>query len=162
MANDLWALEVVKGKEIGRVFPVAPGPNILGNAINGEPGIDLGSQEEASPRKMAARQAKLARGSNGLSLSDLDSPGGTFVNRQRILSGQTRKLEPGDILQLAGVQLKVVKQDTATTPTQTTATSKPGPLTTPYMMADGSVCRSWDDFLLSSSKSWTALRGETC
>ena len=169
MTNESWALEVVKGKEIGRVFPVGAGPFVLGNAINGEPGIDLGSQEGASPRRMAARQAKLERGPNGLILSDLDSPGGTFVNRQRILSGQTRKLDLGDILQLGGVQLKLIKQETTTPakpearPTQAAAVttpSKAGPLTTPYTLADGSVCRSWDDFLLASSKSWSLLRGE--
>ena len=45
--------------------------------------------------------------------SDLESPGGTFVNQQRLLSGQPRKLSPGDVIQLGGVQLKV-KQDVAT------------------------------------------------
>ena len=169
MANESWALEVVKGKEIGRVFPVGSPSLVLGNGLNGEPGIDLGPQEGASPRRMAARQAKLERGPNGLTLADLDSPGGTFVNRQRILSGQTRRLELGDVIQLGGVQLKVVKQDLATptkptaAPTSAsapTAAAKTGPLSAPYTMADGSICRTWDDFLLASSKSWSALRGE--
>ena len=61
--------------------------------LNGEPGIDLGAEEGASPRRMAAKQAQVDCAAEGLSLRDLDSPGGTFVNRQRVLPGQARPLQ---------------------------------------------------------------------
>ena len=57
---------------------------------------------------MAARQAQLDLSAQGLTIRDLESPGGTFVNRQRLLPGQSRTLQPGDLIQLGGVQLKVV------------------------------------------------------
>jgi pSer/pThr/pTyr-binding forkhead associated (FHA) protein len=56
---------------------------------------------------MAPRQAQLELSPKGLTVRDLDSPGGTFVNRQRLLPGQSRSLQSGDVIQLGGVQLKV-------------------------------------------------------
>jgi hypothetical protein len=108
MGGNGWTLEVVRGRETGRVYALARGETVLGNALNGVPGLDLAHQEGDSPRRMAARQAKLDYDARGLTVADLDSPGGTFVNRQRLLPGQARTLQPGDLIQLGGVQLKVV------------------------------------------------------
>jgi hypothetical protein len=107
MSVEGWFLETVRGREAGRVYPVGRGETVLGNALNGAPGLDLAHQEGDSPRRMAPRQAQLELGPKGLTVRDLDSPGGTFVNRQRLLPGQTRTLQPGDVIQLGGVQLKV-------------------------------------------------------
>ena len=65
---------------------------------------------------MAARHATLECSGKDLSIRDLESPGGTFVNQQRLLSGQPRKLSPGDVIQLGGVQLKVKQDACAATP----------------------------------------------
>lgn len=156
-----WRLEVVRGQEVGRSFSIGAGASTLGNGLNGEPGIDLGSLEGSGPRRMAARQAQLECTSVGLSLCDLDSPGGTFVNRQRILPGQSCPLRSGDVIQLGAVQLRVVEATTKepTVPAATTP-PRPGPLPAPYTLATGAVCRSWDDFLTVSAQSWTALRDE--
>jgi hypothetical protein len=105
--NNGWSLEVVRGRDVGKLYALARGAVVLGNARDGS-ALDLSDQEGASPRRMAARQAQLDCSPKGLSLRDLDSPGGTFVNRQRVLPGQTRALQPGDLIQLGGVQLKVV------------------------------------------------------
>src|SRR3954454_12923042 len=99
-AGNGWALEVVRGKDTGRLYALNGSELVLGNALGGEPGIDLSDQEGNSPRRMAARQAKLECSAAGVTLRDLDSPGGTFVNRQRILSGQDRVLQEGDLIQL--------------------------------------------------------------
>ena len=107
-ASQAWSLEVVRGKDVGRRFALNGGPMILGNALGSDPGIDLSSQEGNAPRRMAARQAELDCSGASLVLRDLDSPGGTFVNRQRLLPGQARALQSGDVIQLGGVQLKVV------------------------------------------------------
>jgi hypothetical protein len=108
MSGVGWFLETVRGREAGRVYLLARGETILGNALDGGPGLDLAHQEGESPRRMAARQAQLELGAQGLCVRDLDSPGGTFINRQRLLPGQSRSLQPGDVIQLGGVQLKVV------------------------------------------------------
>jgi hypothetical protein len=164
-----WSLEVVRGQEVGRSYPLRPGAMILGNALNGEAGIDLAAQEGTSPRRMAPRQARLESTATGLTLLDLDSPGGTFVNRQRILPGQARTLGAGDVIQVGAVQLRVVaaatKPQALPSPTPVPAASaahavRPGPLPAPFTLANGTVCRSWDDFLTVSAQSWSSLREE--
>ena len=67
-------------------------------------------------RRMAARHAAITAAGQDLTIRDLESPGGTFVNRQRLLSGQSRRLEPGDVIQLGGVQLEVKRQAAITAP----------------------------------------------
>jgi hypothetical protein len=130
MGSNGWSLEVVRGREAGRVYPLGRGATVLGNALNGVPGLDLAPHEGDSPRRMAARQAQLDLTPQGLTLRDLDSPGGTFVNRQRLLPGQARALQPGDLIQLGGVQLKVVPAAPSTSrpaPATTTTTAKTRP-----------------------------------
>lgn len=150
-----WGLEVVRGKGVGRCYPLGRGRSVLGNALDGAPGIDLGGEEGASPRRMAGRQAEIAADAQALSVRDLDSPGGTFVNSQRVLPGQARALRDGDVLQLAGVQLRVV----ARLPAPVSPASI-GPLPRPYHTASGTTCRTWDDFPTASAKDWSGLRDE--
>src|SRR5262245_60658290 len=109
-ADHRWELEVVRGREVGRRHPLDQGEIVLGNALEGARGIDLACQEASSPRRMAGRQASLTVSGESLIIRDLESPGGTFVNRQRLLAGQARSLQPGDILQLGGVQLQVRRE----------------------------------------------------
>lgn len=186
MGGDGWRLEVVRGREAGRAYPLGRGETVLGNALNGGPGLDLAHQEGDSPRRMAARQAQLDLSARGLTVSDLDSPGGTFVNRQRLLPGQARSLQPGDLIQLGGVQLKVVAGASPSgspaagtapaprppshpspapaspppPPTRVPDRSKGGPLTAAFTLATGARCRTWDDFLTISAQRWPALRDE--
>lgn len=103
-----WSLEVVRGRDVGRVLALRPGENLLGNRLEGAAGLDLAEQEAGSPRRMAARQAAIEARGPELLIRDLDSPGGTFVNLQRLLAGQSRRLQPGDEIQLGGVRLRVV------------------------------------------------------
>jgi hypothetical protein len=179
--GNSWGLEVVRGREVGRVFALGPGRNVLGNALNGEPGIDLGPQEGTSPRRMAPRQAVVELTSGGISLRDLESPGGTFLNRQRVLPDQVRPLQPGDLIQLGAVQLKVVETGTRPKEKAAGARSAPAPaapppapaaapakarpgagfgMSSPFTLASGASCRSWDDFLTVSAQDWRALRDE--
>ena len=151
-----WKLEVVRGKDVGRVFAPGLGEVVIGNAPGDRGGIDLSDQEgESSTRKMASRQALMEVSATGLAIRDLESPGGTFVNRQRVLPGQSKTLRAGDLIQLAGVQLKVV-EDKAPTPAPTSIHA--GPMS--YAIPGGSTCRTWDDFLAGSSQRWEALREE--
>ena len=64
-----------------------------------------------------------------LTIRDLESPGGTFVNQQRLLSGQARRLQPGDVVQLGSVQLRVKLESPAATPPAAPAKAPvaPGP-----------------------------------
>jgi hypothetical protein len=177
--GSAWGLEVVRGREVGRVFALGQGRNVLGNALNGEPGIELGPQEGTSPRRMAPRQALVELAAGGISLRDLESPGGTFVNRQRLRPDQVRRLLAGDVIQLGAVQLKVV--ETGARPKEPEARPAPAPaapppaagaspaklrpgagygMPGPFTLASGASCRSWDDFLTVSAQDWRALRDE--
>jgi len=182
MNSKAWSLEIVRGRETGRVYALQAGETTLGNALNGSRGIDLAMHEGEGPRRMSARHAALDCSTNGLILRDLDSPGGTFVNRQRILSGQAKSLQAGDLIQLGGVQLKVVgrapesskprpqpvaKQVTAPAPSPPASSHSgassvlsPVALPSPFVLASGGTCRTWDDFLTISAQRWTALREE--
>lgn len=107
-AAETWSLEVVRGKDVGKRFALEGSEIVLGNAIDGAPGINLADQEGSSPKRMAAKQAMIDRGNGLLTLRDLDSPGGTFLNKRRLLTGEARPLAQGDVIQLGGVQLRVV------------------------------------------------------
>ncbi|WP_165232916.1 FHA domain-containing protein [Aquisphaera insulae] len=176
-AKERWILEIVRGLEPGRAFEPRSGENVLGNALAGASGLDLSGQEPAaSPRRMAARQACVILSGGGLSIRDLDSPGGTFVNRQRLFTGQARPLQPGDLIQLGGVQLEV-RRVAASTPSATPSPSpsppsprtraQPAPppprptaggaLPAAFTMG-GATCRTWDDFLPLAAQRWGQLR----
>ena len=156
-----WGLEVVRGVEPGRVFPIDGASSALGNRLNDAPGIDLGGQEGSSPRRMAARHALLEDSAAGLSLRDLASPGGTFVNRQRLLSDQSRVLQVGDVIQLGSVQLKVVSRSSDPPKAQPgLAPAQTSGLPRPFAAALGATCRTWDDFLTASARDWKGLRVE--
>ena len=95
---------------------------------------------------MAARHASLDCSERGLALRDLESPGGTFVNRQRVLPGQARSLQSGDVIQLGGVQLKVVGAKAApAAPTAPVPKPQPSPQPSPnsglfsYVIPGGSL-----------------------
>jgi hypothetical protein len=185
--QERWILEVVRGREPGRRHTLAGGETVLGNDLAGAPGLDLAGQEVAgSPRRMAGRQSALVLSGGTLSIRDLESPGGTFVNRQRLFVGQARTLQPGDVIQLGGVQLQVKREapapasvepqrpsqpqptarvsvaaPTASSPPPRTSASGPGTLPQPFSMAaGGATCRTWDDFLTLAAQRWTLLREE--
>jgi hypothetical protein len=153
-----WALEVVRGRDPGRRYPLDGVSFVLGNAPNGTPGIDLSDQEGSSPRKMAGRQVQLDLGVGGIVLRDLDSPGGTFVNLQRVLAGQARPLQAGDVIQLGGVQLRVVRTD-VNAPARSATPAQP-PAALEIKIGSGTTCRSWDDVLRVSTQRWSELREE--
>ena len=181
--STCWSLEVVRGRVSGHRYVLEPGETVLGNSLNGTKGVDLADQEGNSPRKMAGRQAALTSTNQELMIRDLESPGGTFVNQQRLLAGQTRRLVPGDVIQLGSVQVRVAQasQPAVAAPAAAPATAPvvaakeppappkpsapsspaiPGRLASPFTLADGSQCRSWDDFLVVAARSWPALRDE--
>jgi hypothetical protein len=161
-----WSLEVVRGRDVGKVFALPGGEVVLGNGIDGVGGLDLRDQEAGSPRRMAARQAAVEVHGTDLMIRDLDSPGGTFVNRQRLLSGQARRLQAGDEIQLGGVLLRVVAAGVGPPPAeQPPPIPKPqsaavGRLAVPFTIDGSVVCRTWDDFLVVAAQRWKDLRDE--
>ncbi len=151
-----WSLEIVRGREVGKRLDLEGPAIVLGNAIDGAPGIDLRDQEGASPRRMAGRQAMIESRHSGLAIRDLDSPGGTFVNRRRLLAGQSLAIAPGDEIQVGGVLLRVLAPASAPPPIPATT----GRLSEPFTIAGSVVGRTWDDVLTLAANRWDNLRDE--
>ena len=158
-----WALEVVRGRDAGRGLRARPGRGRArqrpGRPARDRPGRPGGRRR---PGGWPARHASLDCSAGGLAVRDLESPGGTFVNRQRVLPGQARPLQAGDVIQLGGVQLRVVDGRRATA---RPAAAGPGPAgrarrRSPIAIPGGPTCRTWDDFLTVSAQRWEALRDE--
>lgn len=166
--HERWILEVVRGRDVGRRYVVGTGETPIGNALAGASGFDLADQESNSPRRMAGRHACLMVEGEALTIRDLESPGGTFVNRQRLLAGQARRLQAGDLIQLGGVQLQVQRDGQLETQTQRPFEQQPqaqtqarsGTLPIPFSIAGGSTCKTWDDFLNLSAQRWALVRDE--
>lgn len=168
-----WSLIVVRGRDRGKVLALLGNEVILGNALDGAPGLDLRDQEAGSPRRMAGRQAILETRGADLFIRDLDSPGGTFVNRQRLLGSQARQLQPGDFLQIGGVLLRVaVFRESPSTPrpgpppigapppSSPPPAAGPGRPSEPYAIGGTVACRTWDDFLVVAAQRWNDLRDD--
>ena len=100
-----WVLEVVRGRDVGRAYALQTGETLLGNALDRGSGLDLSEQETSSARRMSGQHACLIATNDAIWIRDLESPGGTFVSGQRLLSTAPRQLAPGDLIQLGGVQL---------------------------------------------------------
>lgn len=172
MANgtrERWGLEIVRGREPGRRYVLADGETTIGNAPGDGAGhLSLADQEGASPRRMTGKQAVLIVSGGKLTIRDLDGPGGTFINHQRLLSGVDRPLSPGDEIQLGGVRLLARRESRSAPPAPPppsppplpTSPARSGPLGAPYAFPGGSVCRSWDDFLALSAQRWDLVRDE--
>ncbi len=157
-----WALEVVRGAEPGRRFALARGVVVLGRGPLDRGSIDLAAQEGSTLRPMEARHASVESTDLGPVVRDLESPGGTFVNRRRLLPGQGVALHPGDLIQLASVQLRLVA---GSGPAAVMPASPHRPAVVPagpfaYRLADGATVRTWDDFLALSAQRWAAIRDE--
>jgi predicted component of type VI protein secretion system len=101
-------LVVVRGERLGVEFAVLDGKNYVGRTGDRAVDIDLEGQE-ALERTWASRQHAVVTFDHGaLSIEDLNSLNGTFVNRARLHPGQPRLLQSGDVVQIGTVQLRVV------------------------------------------------------
>lgn len=96
MAVPRFVLRGVSGAVSGQVFPVA-GPVVIGRA----PECDITVQAE----EISRRHARVKPVGDGLSVEDLDSSNGTYINTRRVQQGF---LGPGDELQLDDVRFVLI------------------------------------------------------
>jgi diguanylate cyclase (GGDEF)-like protein len=94
---------VYAGTQLGRVFPLAPGPNLLGRA----PSADIVLVDEEVSRTHA--RITLEPGSDRVLLEDHGSTNGTFLNGEAVV-GMVQLL-PGDRITLGNHVLKLVAMD---------------------------------------------------
>jgi len=90
-------LTIVRGGTVGKVFPLQPGDNLLGRwdpDSGAFPEVDL---ETDDPEARISRKHALIRVSDTVSIEDIGSLNGTFVNRGRRLEpGSPAMLQDGD------------------------------------------------------------------
>jgi len=100
-------LVVIRGQKINAEYPIYPDLNFIGRADEKPVDIDLEDQEPPD-RIWCSRQHALITLEEGvLTLEDLNSANGTFVNRARVYPGQKRQLSVGDTIQIGNVQMKL-------------------------------------------------------
>ena len=100
-------LVVTRGLKQNVEYPIYPGQNYLGRADDKPVDVDLDDQEPPD-RVWSSRQHALILFENGqLTLEDLNSANGTFLNRAKVAPGQKQTLKPDDVIQVGTVQLKV-------------------------------------------------------
>ncbi len=98
---------VVRGERLDVAYPILKGKNFIGRMADQPVDIDLESQEPVE-RIWTSRQHAVVTYENGaLVLEDLASLNGTFVNRTRLYPGHAKMLQPGDIVQIGTVQMRL-------------------------------------------------------
>jgi FHA domain len=101
-------LVVVRGQRMDVQYPLYAGKNYLGRTDDKPVDIDLDDQE-APDRIWTSRQhAVVTFDGDKLTVEDLNSLNGTFVNRTRVHPGQVRELHENDVIQVGTVHLKVL------------------------------------------------------
>src|SRR5205085_5180640 len=101
-------LLVLRGLRPGLLYPLWEGANYLGRAADRPADVDLAEQEPPD-RIWASRQHALLTCAGGaLTVEDLNTANGTYVNRFRVYPTQVRELSAGDVIQIGSVQLRVL------------------------------------------------------
>jgi len=100
-------LVVQRGQRVGTEYPIYEGDNYIGRTDEKAVDIDLEDQEPPD-RVWSSRQHALLNFADGqLTLEDLNSTNGTFVNRIRVHPGQKCSLRVNDVIQIGTVRLQV-------------------------------------------------------
>jgi hypothetical protein len=102
-------LLVIRGQKINMEFPIYPDNNFVGRADEKPVDVDLEDQEPPD-RVWCSRQHAVLHWDDGqgvLTIEDLNSANGTFVNRNRVHPGDKKQLFLGDVIQIGTVHLKV-------------------------------------------------------
>jgi len=100
-------LIVIRGQKLNVEYPLYTGENYIGRTDEKPVDVDLEDQESTERIWCSRQHARIISSENGLSIEDLGSQNGTFVNRARIFPGQVRPLVNGDVIQVGTVQLKL-------------------------------------------------------
>ncbi len=99
-------LVVVRGQRMDVTYPLYPGKNYLGRTDDKPVDIDLEDQESSDRIWTSRQHAVVTFEGEKLTVEDLNSLNGTFVNRTRVHPGQIRELSEHDVLQVGTVHLK--------------------------------------------------------
>jgi pSer/pThr/pTyr-binding forkhead associated (FHA) protein len=100
-------LVCIRGQQVGIEYPVYEGENFIGRSDEQPVDIDLDNQELPDHIWSSRQHAKVCFENGVLSVEDLNSANGTYVNRGRVLPGTKQTLKVGDVVQIGAIHLKV-------------------------------------------------------
>lgn len=101
-------LVVLRGVKINAEYPIYEGRNTIGRFADKPVDIDLLSQESVEQIWCSRQHAAITCTKGIVSIEDLNSLNGTWVNGARVHAGHLRQLKPGDVVQIGTVQMKFV------------------------------------------------------
>ena len=102
-------LVVIRGQKINAEFPIYPELNFIGRSDEKPVDIDLEDQEPPD-RVWCSRQHAVIEfnaDQGMITVEDLNSSNGTYVNRNRVHPGQKKQLFVNDTIQIGTVHLKL-------------------------------------------------------
>ena len=100
-------LIVIRGEKVDMQYPLYSGKNYLGRTDDKPVDIDLENQEPADRIWTSRQHAVITFENDMLTIEDLNSLNGTFVNRTRVHPNQVRALQNNDIVQVGTVQMRL-------------------------------------------------------
>jgi hypothetical protein len=101
-------LLVLRGQRRNVEYPIYEGLNFIGRADEKPVDIDLEDQEPPDRIWCSRQHACISLEGDQLSLEDLNSANGTYINRTKLYPGQKKSLSVNDIIQIGNVQMKVI------------------------------------------------------
>ena len=101
-------LIVLRGQRQNVEYQIYDGDNYIGRADDKAVDLDLEDQEPPDRIWSSRQHAVIAFESGSMTIEDLNSTNGTYLNRTRIEPGKKIPLSVSDVIQIGTVQLKVV------------------------------------------------------
>ena len=104
-AGSAPKLVCTRGQKPGVEYPVYEGTNFVGRSDEQPVDIDLDDQEPQD-RIWSSRQHSLITFQDGvMTVEDMNSSNGTYVNRVRLQAGTKQPIKPEDTIQIGAVHL---------------------------------------------------------
>jgi hypothetical protein len=101
-------LIVLRGQRQSVEYQIYDGDNYIGRADDKAVDVDLEDQEPPDRIWSSRQHAVITFEAGTMTIEDLNSTNGTYLNRSRIESGKKVPLSLNDVIQIGTVQLKVV------------------------------------------------------
>jgi hypothetical protein len=108
LAGGKPKLIVLRGQRQSVEYQIYEGDNYIGRADDKAVDVDLEDQEPPDRIWSSRQHAVITFESGHMSIEDLNSTNGTYLNRSRIEPGKKVPLSLNDVIQIGTVQLKVV------------------------------------------------------
>lgn len=98
---------VIRGQKLNVEYPLYEGHNFIGRSDDKPVDVDLDDQEPPERVWTSRQHALVTFENNTLTIEDLNSANGTFVNRARVYPGSKTPLKANDVVQIGTVQMKL-------------------------------------------------------